>query len=87
MAKAVQIKDYIDNNPNLTIKTKDLAANCNVSLPTVLKFIKDNPERFEKTSYGEYKIIPVSSTEQSYAPPVIQPANTVPLLQQNQFEW
>lgn len=63
MSKTAQIQQYVNNNPNLCIKTKDMAENCSVSLPTLLKYIKNNPEQFEKVEHGKYKIL--STTVQS----------------------
>lgn len=56
MSKQTNIETYIDTIIGATVTTKALCASCNCTLPTVLAYIKNNPNRFEKAGRGKYLI-------------------------------
>jgi hypothetical protein len=43
-------------NNGKTFSTKEMCKEIGVSLPTLLAFIKNNPDTFSSMSYGVYKI-------------------------------
>lgn len=56
MAKQTEILTFVNNNTNQQYRTADMCQQIGCSLPTLLKFIKNNPERFTKVSHGVYTI-------------------------------
>jgi len=65
MSKQQQLNDFATNNSGETFRTADICIAVDCSLPTVLNFIKKNPNLFEKTGHGIYKVL--SSTQQMVA--------------------
>jgi len=57
MSKQTQITEFINSNPQSVYTTAELCQHIGCSLPTILKFIKENADRFEKQSRGTYKIV------------------------------
>lgn len=70
MSKQTQITQFITDNSGSTYRTADMCEQIGCSLPTLLKFIKANPDMFEKTGHGIYtlnantKTMTVSETTQ-----------------------
>lgn len=56
MTKQNTIQQYIDTIIGGTITTKSLCQATGCTLPTVLTFIKNHPDRFEKVKRGTYTI-------------------------------
>jgi len=56
MSKQTQIRDFVTNNSGNTYKTSQMCEEIGCSLPTLLKFIKENPDMFEKSGHGRYLI-------------------------------
>ena len=56
MSKQKIIDDFINQNIGNTFKTSQICELCNVTLPTVLSYIKQNPTRFTKVKRGIYTI-------------------------------
>lgn len=62
MAKSQAIETYINTIIGATVTTKALCVATGCSLPTVLAFIKNHPNRFEKVKRGTYTVRAVSVT-------------------------
>lgn len=56
MSKQITIQNYIDTIAGNTVTTTDLCNACKCTLPTILTFIKNHPDRFEKVKRGTYTI-------------------------------
>lgn len=56
MSKKLIIDQFVNNNINSTFKTSQICQLCNISLPTLLAYIKQNPTRFTKIKHGIYTI-------------------------------
>lgn len=56
MTKQFAIQQYIDTIIGGTITTTSLCQATACTLPTVLTFIKNHPDRFEKVGRGKYLI-------------------------------
>lgn len=61
MTKQQNIENYINTIIGATVTTSALAMATGCTLPTVLKFIKNNSDRFEKAGRGAYRILAVSA--------------------------
>lgn len=57
MSKQTQIMEFVQSNPSTTWTTAELCEQTKCSLPTVLKFIKENSHLFEKRGRGSYRIV------------------------------
>ena len=55
-SKTPLIQEFISMNNGKTFSTKEMCREIGVSLPTLLAFIKNNPDTFSSMSYGVYKI-------------------------------
>lgn len=83
MSKQTRIQDYVNTIVGATITTKSLCISCDCTLPTVLTYIKNNPQRFEKTGRGSYRVLAESTIVQQVAstpPPQIGLNHTT-------FDW
>ena len=56
MSKQHLIGQYVSQHEGETISTTELASNVGVTLPTVLTFIKNHPDQFEKVARGRYAL-------------------------------
>ena len=56
MSKHIHISSYINTIVGATVTTKALCASCDCTLPTILSYIKNNPNRFQKIAHGKYTI-------------------------------
>lgn len=56
-SKSQIIQNWVSNNVHTQFSTTKLAAELNVSLPTLLGFIKANPQFFKKIKHGTYEVI------------------------------
>ena len=56
MSKQKDIETYINTIVGATVTTTALATASKCSLPTVLAYIKNNPQRFTRVSRGKYTI-------------------------------
>lgn len=56
MSKQQLIQQFVDDNIGQEYRTVAIAEVVGCTLPTVLSFIKNNPDRFEKISHGKYLI-------------------------------
>jgi len=56
MSKQQNIQAYIDTIIGATVTTKSLCLASNCTLPTMLAYIKNNPNRFSKIAHGKYLI-------------------------------
>jgi hypothetical protein len=56
MSKQKVIDEFVNQNVGSTFKTSQICELCNVTLPTVLTYIKQNPSRFTKVKRGIYTI-------------------------------
>lgn len=65
MAKKQVIEDYINTVIGATVTTNALCIATGCSLPTVLSYIKDHPERFDKVKRGTYTIKAAAFTSSS----------------------
>lgn len=63
-SKTPLIQEFISMNNGKIYSTKEMCKEIGVSLPTLLAFIKNNPESFSLQSYGVYKI--ESATQATY---------------------
>jgi len=64
MTKQQNIQAYIDTIVGGTVTTKSLSLATSCTLPTLLTFIKNNPNRFRKVKHGTYLILsPAVSTD------------------------
>ena len=63
MSKQHLIGQYVAQHLGESISTNDLALEVGVSLPTVLTYIKNHPDQFEKVSRGRYLIKSVNAYE------------------------
>jgi len=64
MTKQHNIQAYIDTIIGGTVTTKSLSLATSCTLPTLLTFIKNNPNRFRKVKHGTYLILsPAVSTD------------------------
>jgi hypothetical protein len=64
MTKQHNIQAYIDTIVGGTVTTKSLSLATSCTLPTLLTFIKNNPNRFRKVKHGTYLILsPAVSTD------------------------
>lgn len=61
-SKTPQIEQFVNSHINSTFSTKEMCELAGVSLPTLLNYIKANPERFELVSYGTYRIAQASNS-------------------------
>jgi hypothetical protein len=57
MTKQQNIQAYIDTIIGGTVTTKSLSLATSCTLPTLLTFIKNNPNRFRKIKHGTYLIL------------------------------
>jgi len=57
MTKQHNIQAYIDTIVGGTVTTKSLSLATSCTLPTLLTFIKNNPNRFRKIKHGTYLIL------------------------------
>ena len=57
-SKQLLIEQFINAHPFQQVSTTALAATLNISLPTVLSYIKNHPHRFTKVKHGWYQIQP-----------------------------
>jgi hypothetical protein len=55
-SKTPLIQEFISMNNGKIFSTKEMCKEIGVSLPTLLAFIKNNPDFFSSMSYGVYKI-------------------------------
>jgi hypothetical protein len=55
-SKTPLIQEFIAANNGKIYSTKEMCTEIGVSLPTLLAFIKNNPESFAQQAYGVYKI-------------------------------
>jgi hypothetical protein len=64
MTKQHNIQAYIDTIVGGIVTTKSLSLATSCTLPTLLTFIKNNPNRFRKVKHGTYLILsPAVSTD------------------------
>jgi len=56
-AKKLSVIDVLKEHDGEIMGTKDIADLCGVSLPTIYKFIKDQPGWLKKEGRGQYMII------------------------------
>ena len=68
MSKQDTIEQYINTIIGGTVTTKALCDATQTTLPTVLTYIRKNPQRFQKVSRGTYTIL-ASSTQNSNTNP------------------
>lgn len=61
MTKQQNIETYINTVIGAIVTTSALAKSTGCTLPTVLKYIKNNPNRFQKEGKGTYRILAVST--------------------------
>jgi len=57
LSKQTRIQEYVNTIVGATVTTKSLCISCNCTLPTVLTYINNNPQRFQKTGHGSYRIL------------------------------
>lgn len=62
-SKTPIIQKFVSTNFNQTFSTKEMCAAIGVSLPTLLAFIKINPENFQSINYGVYRIVQTTSVQ------------------------
>jgi hypothetical protein len=55
-SKTPIIQEFISMNNGKIFSTKEMCKEIGVSLPTLLAYIKNNPDTFTSMSYGVYKI-------------------------------
>jgi hypothetical protein len=65
MSKQNDIETYINTITGATVTTAALCDACKCTLPTVLTFIKNNPNRFEKVKRGTYTVKAIMLTQTS----------------------
>lgn len=68
MSKQQDIHNYINTIVGATVTTSSLCIACKCTLPTVLTYIKNNPNRFEKVSRGSYRILAATMTNTTNTP-------------------
>lgn len=55
-SKTPLIEQFINANATKVYSTKELCSAIGVSLPTLIKYINSNPNRFTLVQYGVYEI-------------------------------
>lgn len=61
MSKQTKIEEYINTIIGGTVTTKALCQATGTTLPTVLTFIRKNPQRFHRVARGMYTILSAST--------------------------
>jgi len=61
MSKQNTIEQYINTIIGGTVTTKALCESTHTTLPTVLAFIRKNPQRFHRVARGTYTILAESN--------------------------
>lgn len=61
MSKQNTIEQYINTIIGGTVTTKSLCQATGTTLPTVLTFIRKNPQRFQRVARGSYTILAAST--------------------------
>jgi hypothetical protein len=61
MSKQTKIEEYINTIIGGTVTTKALCEATNTTLPTVLTYIRKNPQRFHRVARGTYTVLAAST--------------------------
>lgn len=69
MSKQGTIRQFVESNSGSTFKTSEMCERVGCTLPTLLRFIKDNDSLFTKVGHGKYQL---SATSQQAVVAVAQ---------------
>ena len=87
MSKQQNIERYINTIVGGTVTTTSLCLSVGCTLPTVLTYIKNNPDRFEKVKRGTYTILAAKQQMQASSASSMTVETPLTVIDSNTFDW